>query len=290
MFIADAVGANRHQHEDSRDVEWSPDGKRLGYTSEGLFVVDSDGTNLRQLDDIDSDSRWHYYSGWRWSPDSNKVAYRRSGGVYGELFLISSDGTNRRQLTETEEYPQYGNRFDWSPDGNYLMYTIGGSYSLALFIVESDGFNRRQIHESERGATAGYEWSYSPDGRQFILYPLSCDSDRCEPWASSAFLANTDGTSLRPPSDSLDWSSPPDSAVIYIGSVEGADGQRIRVLFARNPDGTNRHQLSEMSHHLWPYRADECFTLSPDGNHVAYTAGYSDLFIVDADGTKRVRG
>ena len=246
-----------------------------------LFVVDPDGTNLRQLADID------VYSRWRWSPDSNKIAYQTSGGgMYGELFVVDSDGTNRRQLTETEEYPEFGNGFDWSPDGNYLMYAIGGTYSFALFIVESDGSNRRQIHESESDATAGYEWSYSPDGRQFVLYPLSYDSDRCEePWARSAFLANADGTSLRPYSDSLDWSSPPDSTVIYIEHVEGADGQQIDVLFAENTDGTNRRQLSEMSHDLWPYRADACFTLSPDGNHVAYTAGYSDLFIVDSDGT-----
>jgi Tol biopolymer transport system component len=90
------------------DPDWSPDGSRLVFfrfadddTSRGLYIVNRDGSALRQLTTgNDSDPAW--------SPDGRTIAFaRRAGDLSLDLsvLVIEADGTNQRVLIGVGENP-----------------------------------------------------------------------------------------------------------------------------------------------------------------------------------------
>ena len=82
VVVLDAEGrtlANRSNHPGFDGWPfWSPDGNLIVFTSEragsaDLWVVNADGTNLRQLtSDPDADERQPW-----WSPDGRRIVYSR---------------------------------------------------------------------------------------------------------------------------------------------------------------------------------------------------------------------
>jgi TolB protein len=108
-------------NNDSRAV-WSPDGTRIAFDSgfprqDGnvdIFVMNSDGTNLKQLTDhpkIDSQPSW--------SPDGRWLAYMSQQSGNRDIWIMSADGTQKTRLTidpEIDVWPR------WSPDGKKIAF------------------------------------------------------------------------------------------------------------------------------------------------------------------------
>jgi Tol biopolymer transport system component len=110
IWTADTNGANSKQLTflggDSRYPQWSPDGSKIvfssqkiaaGYHLPQIWVMNSDGTNLKEL----TREGGRYPA---WSPDGNKIVYVRENpkeysSKQGQLWLMNSDGSNKRQLT-----------------------------------------------------------------------------------------------------------------------------------------------------------------------------------------------
>ncbi len=112
--IVDASGdANNGAHP-----SWSPDARQLVVERDGrLWVVDSDGTGLRQLTSDAVDTASHADPDW--SPDGSTIVFERSnlrpgGPSEDSIFLVNADGSGMRRLTsapsETHLYPRWVSR------------------------------------------------------------------------------------------------------------------------------------------------------------------------------------
>ena len=100
------------------ECDVSPDGNWVAFRSEGeredVFVVRTDGSELRQLTDDDAHDR-----GLKWSPDGKRIAFYsdREGGAH-DIWSIAPDGSDLRKEIESGERSLWFPR--WSPDGTRI--------------------------------------------------------------------------------------------------------------------------------------------------------------------------
>lgn len=169
---------------DDRDPAWSPDGKRIVFTSERdgnaeVYIMNKDGSNQTRL--TDSPENEHFP---RWSPDGQKIAFSRTIDNANDLYVINVDGTGLTRLTDTpkttEDYP------DWSPDGKSILYSAFGVVEAGIYVMNADGSDARLLI----GGPLHYP-RWSPDGKY-----IAFDG---EPGISNfeIFIINADGSGMR---------------------------------------------------------------------------------------------
>jgi Tol biopolymer transport system component len=98
----------------------SGDGKWLTFytigKSEEIYVVGTDGSNLRRLVSGDFRSR-----GPRWGPDGKTIAFQSTKSGRPEIWTIQSDGSGLRQITSGGAAEPI--QPVWAPDGKSLAYS-----------------------------------------------------------------------------------------------------------------------------------------------------------------------
>lgn len=108
-----------------------------GSQNDQIYLVNADGSNLRQLTPYIAASNGDYSSsamyGFAWSPDSKRLAFRGSVyssqcGTYGgqPIFVnvigaINADGTGM-QILACDAGDGYHGSIDWSPDGTLIAW------------------------------------------------------------------------------------------------------------------------------------------------------------------------
>jgi Tol biopolymer transport system component len=89
-------------------LAWSPDGSQLGFSGqewdqsqgrsiEGVFVMDADGSEPRQLTNIEGVQTVHDCCSVAWSPDGSRIAFLRNSGLT-DLFTVAADGTDEQEI------------------------------------------------------------------------------------------------------------------------------------------------------------------------------------------------
>ena len=150
---------------------WSPNGNQLVFevqnlgTAEppnrhALFIVDADGSGLRQL------TPWSLNAGDDpdWSPDGKLILFRTvsaSNRHHGNLHTIRPDGTGLRRLTNYPAPKTVGSP-TFSPDGKWIAFSrfTEGPYP-AVYVMRANGTG---VHRVTKNA-AVYELDWGPARR-----------------------------------------------------------------------------------------------------------------------------
>ena len=129
IWIMDADGGNKKRLTDypKYDIspEWSPDGRRIAYTSGNLSnfdigIMNPDGSDKKQP------TTGALITDFDWSPDSRRIAYiswLTKDPKAKEIWIMDADGSNKELLLSVPCDPsRVGIGLAWSPDGSKIAF------------------------------------------------------------------------------------------------------------------------------------------------------------------------
>lgn len=162
---------------------WSPDGAQIAFRSMNdgpfdsygrIYIINVDGTGLRQLTPDSPPDAYTTDEGPTWSPDGSKIAFSR----FGVLHVINADGTGLTAF-DTPELAGYP---DWSPDGTRIAYQ--GDATQDIYVRNADGTNPVRLTTDPRQENMP---RWSPDGQRLVFA-------RVVDFAFQLFIIGADGT------------------------------------------------------------------------------------------------
>jgi Tol biopolymer transport system component len=185
---------------------YSPDGSRILFVrpvkafggqdaSQDLFVVNTDGASLIQLNPPNTTTGWREAS---WSPDGRAVTFVASRGRFLEapraVFVVDADGADPRRITPWGDI----DGAQWSPDGRWIAFSEAHPDDRDLFLVQPDGTGLTQITDSTDGLSSSRP-VWAPDGSKLVFVRSSTGFPRTSmggPFDSDLWMVNADGTGL----------------------------------------------------------------------------------------------
>ena len=160
---------------------------------DGLWTVESDGTNAKQI--VESGNSIEEVE---WSPKAGLIAFTENARRATDLYLVTSDGEQTRRLTNNSGYES---NISWSPDGKHLLFDRYLSHGQSgVFVAD--------LYGNERLIARGSSPVWGPDGSQIVFSSVSASGHPAD-----LFRVQADGGPLtrlsRTPTSSeyaADWS------------------------------------------------------------------------------------
>jgi len=193
---------------------WSPDGTQIAFSREiwgkkdtwnivsnGIYVMDSDGANMKRLTESFDRSP-------DWSPDGKKIAYYLANwNGPGQIWVMNADGGNRKMIYDWGYFP------DWSPDGTKIVFSserfawqAGQGITCDICVMDIDGLNVKVL--TEPGPSGEFYPRWSPDGKKIVF---SSDRDCLNNHNYSIYIMNADGSDIqRITTNTTGWDKHPD--------------------------------------------------------------------------------
>lgn len=192
---------------------WSPDGQQIAFVSnravsdefygDQLFVMDSDGSEVRAVAPLVSVGCHETWHGPRWSPDGGLLAFAGSEpGVEGRerygLYTVRIDGSGLARISDL--YVRYCGPAVWSPDSRRLAYigqekTANGDYHPFFYVAEADGSALTPLHATNWVGHFQPKMAWSPDG-VWLAFEGNYQKTR-DTTSSAIFVIRSDGTDPR---------------------------------------------------------------------------------------------
>jgi Tol biopolymer transport system component len=204
-----------------------------------------------------------------WTPDGNRIEFRRQPSSPGEpsvLYSMDLNGGTVMPLLQSGD-----SDVTWSPDGSRVAFQSNGD----IYTANADGTGRTDITNTPAPQMEGVP-SWSPDGRKLVF--------EADNWPSIGELRiiNVDGTGLThlfgPNAFNPDW-APDGHAILFANPTNPAGVYKINV------DGSGLTTLVSPGGVAGPANSLASPRWSPDGTEIAFD-DVLDVYVMAADGSR----
>ncbi|HQY67010.1 MAG TPA: winged helix-turn-helix domain-containing protein [Pyrinomonadaceae bacterium] len=236
----------------AREVVFAPDGKIIYSADDNdIWSINPDGTGQRQL----TNNTFKDFSP-RVSPDSHSIYFASNRTGTNQVWRMSADGSNPIQLTRTEGgYPVFV-----SPDEKWIYYESG--LHQTLWRVSADGLDEREVVMEKM-----FRPTISPDGKYVAYFFRDREKDNR---MKIAVLTTVDRN------------------IVKILDLVDEQSRPVKIDWSKDNLTLNYVTNNGVKNSLWSQSLDaaapqfvadlgdmevEDFSLSLDGNSVAYTRG-----------------
>jgi Tol biopolymer transport system component len=278
-------------------------GKIAFQSSEGIYVVNPDGSGLQSIPIEDPAVSVPYKWGDpAWSPDASHLAFvgqrqRPDGGITHDLYVMRADGSGLTNITGAYEYAYlHGHPLAtdpaWSPDGSKVAFAVydGLDENGYIFTANADGSGVELLRMLPfRILVDGISWS--PDGSEIAFGAVDIDENYETFMHSEVWVMSADGSELRVADPGLasawqpSW-SPDGTKIAFLGCPESGYNRAgcSYDVYVMGANGSDPVQLTDT-----PERFSELSPVwSPDGTKIAFlrnTETPPEILTVDADGS-----